>query len=66
MAHLDEADAVPPRAQRFHQAVDAVAGEAEDDLDSPVEEAVDYPVWFPWSERAIEDLRMFARLRQQR
>jgi hypothetical protein len=30
------------------------------------EEAVDYPVWFPWSERAIEDLRVFARLRGKR
>jgi hypothetical protein len=25
--------------------------------------AVDYPTWLPWSERAIEDLRLFAELR---
>ena len=39
--HLDEADLVLPRAQRLHDAVDAVAGQAEDDIDAPVEQGVD-------------------------
>ena len=36
VAHLDEADLVLALAQRFHDAVDAVAGEAKDDFHSPV------------------------------
>ena len=38
--HLDEADLVLVRAQRLHDAVDAVAGQAEDSVDSPVDEAL--------------------------
>jgi len=36
VANLDEAHLVAALAQRLHDAVDAVAGEAEDDLDAPV------------------------------
>ena len=36
VAHLDEADRVLALAQRLHDAVDAVAGQAEDDLHAPV------------------------------
>ena len=39
--HLDEADLVLALAQRLHDAVDAVAGQAEDDVDAPVVQGVD-------------------------
>src|SRR5439155_9612606 len=41
VADLDEADLVPALAQRLHDAVDAVAGQAEDDLDAPVQQGLD-------------------------
>src|SRR5438552_14691855 len=41
VAYLDEAHVVLTLAQRFHDAVDAVAGEPEDHLDSPVEQRID-------------------------
>ena len=39
--HLDEADLVLALAQRLHDAVDAVAGEAEDHLHAPVHDRFD-------------------------
>ena len=39
--HMDETDLVLVRAQRFHDAVDPVAGESEDGVDTPVDEALD-------------------------
>lgn len=36
---LDEADAVLTLAERFHDAVDAIARDAEDHFDSPIEQA---------------------------
>src|SRR5689334_5328137 len=36
MPHMDEADLVLPFAQRLHDAVDAVAGEAKDDFNTPI------------------------------
>ena len=44
MAHLDEADAVLPRPERLHDAVDAVSGQAEDELDAPLDERLDEDV----------------------
>src|SRR6185437_3759276 len=41
MAHLDEADPVLARAQRFDDAVDAVARQTEDDLDPPIDQRFD-------------------------
>ena len=41
VAHLDEADLVLALAQGLHDAVDAVAGQAEDDIDAPVVNRVD-------------------------
>ena len=35
MPYLYKADLLLPLAQRFHDAVDAVPGETEDDIDSP-------------------------------
>ena len=37
MAHLDEANLVLPLAQRFDDAVDAIAGYSEDRVDAPIE-----------------------------
>src|SRR5690606_23510920 len=42
--HLDEADPVLARAQRLHDAVDAVAGDAEDGIDVPVDQRLDQDV----------------------
>ena len=39
MPDLDEADFFLPGSQGFHDAVDAVAGEAEDYVDSPIDQA---------------------------
>ena len=39
--HLDEADLVLARAQRLHDAVDAVAGKSEDHVDAPVQNGFD-------------------------
>ena len=44
VAHLDEADLVLALAQRLHDPVDAVAGQAEDDLDAPVDAGFDQNV----------------------
>ena len=38
--YVDEADARPAHAQRLHEAIDAVTGEAEDRVDLPVEQSV--------------------------
>jgi hypothetical protein len=42
--HLHEADLVLPGAQRLHDAVDAVARQAEDGVDAPGDEGVDEQV----------------------
>ena len=44
VAHLDEADVVAPLAQGFHDPVDAVTREAEDDVDAPVFQCLDQDV----------------------
>ena len=44
VAHLDEADRVLALAQRLHDAVDAVAGQAEDGIHAPVLQHVDQNV----------------------
>ena len=44
MPHLNETDLVLARAQRLHDAVDAIAGQAEDDIDAPVNEGFDEDV----------------------
>jgi hypothetical protein len=41
VADLDEPDLLPPRAERLHDAVDAVAGQAENHFDAPVTEGLD-------------------------
>jgi hypothetical protein len=41
VSHLDEADPVGALAQRFHDPVDAVPGQAENDLYVPVEQPFD-------------------------
>src|SRR5205807_4886345 len=44
VAHLDEADLLLPRAQRFHDAVDAVARDAEHGVDAPIQQGLDQHV----------------------
>jgi hypothetical protein len=44
VTHLDEPDAILPRTQRFHDAVDTVAGKPEDDVHAPVVDRVDEDV----------------------
>src|SRR3546814_17485970 len=44
MPDLNEPDVVLPLSQRLHDAVDAVAGQSEDDLDAPVVNRVDEDV----------------------
>src|SRR5712671_493054 len=41
VAHLDEANAILPRAERLHDAVNAVAGQAKDYLHSPIHQGLD-------------------------
>ena len=41
VTYLHEADAILARAQRLHDPVDAVAGQAEDDLHVPVQQGLD-------------------------
>ena len=41
MAHLNELDAVLALAQGLHDGVDAIAGNAKDDVDAPGDEGVD-------------------------
>src|SRR5437667_10026836 len=44
MAHLDEADLLLVRPQRFHDAVNAVSGKAEDGVYSPIHQAFNHHV----------------------
>ena len=39
MPHLDETDLVLARAQRLHDAVDAIAGKPEDDFHAPIQQS---------------------------
>jgi len=39
MAHLHEADAILALSERFHDAVDAIAGQAENGIDAPLQQA---------------------------
>jgi hypothetical protein len=47
VAYLEEADLVTPLTQGFHDPVDPVAREAEDDLDAPVLDRLDQNVRRP-------------------
>lgn len=40
MTHVDIADLVAMRAERLHEAVNAIAGQAEDGADAPIEQAL--------------------------
>ena len=40
MPHLDESNPVLPLSQRFHDAVDPIARDSEDNLNSPVDQVV--------------------------
>src|SRR5207248_7134311 len=44
VAHVDVADPVVPSAERFHEAVDAVARKAEDGVHAPLAEPLDEQV----------------------
>ena len=41
VSHVNEADLLLALAQRFHDAVDSVAGKSEDDFDAPVHKGID-------------------------
>ena len=45
---LDERDAVLVRAECFHESVDAVSGQTEDDAHAPVDQAADEEVRSSW------------------
>ncbi len=56
VAHLDELDLVLVRAQRLEDAVDAVAGEAEDRLDAPVDQPLDQQVGHGFRHRTVSSV----------
>src|ERR671922_2844140 len=56
--HLDEPNAVLARTQRLHDPVDAVAGQAEDDVDVPVQQGLDQYV-----SRRLRHAALLARIR---
>jgi len=45
---LNEANIIPAQAQGFDDAVDAISGEAEDELNLPIDQRVDENVCGVW------------------
>ena len=56
VAHLDETNFVLPLAQRFHEAVDAITGQAKDGVDAPLDQAVDEDVRAVALDRCVHGL----------